>query len=68
MQQNQINRLKVVLVEQGRTEKWISEKLGKAPSTVSKLCSNKIQSSLEIHNKIAALLGVEHFDLILKSK
>lgn len=36
-----LNRLKIVLVEQKKTEKWLSEQLGKDTSTVSKWCSNK---------------------------
>ena len=59
MKQNQINRLKVVLVEQGKTGKWLSEQLSKDPSTVSKWCSNKIQPSLEVLDKIAILLNVD---------
>lgn len=68
MKQNQINRLKVVLVEQGKTGKWLSEQLGKDPSTVSKWCSNKIQPSLEVLDKIAILLNVDRRELINKSK
>ena len=68
MKQNQINRLKVVLVEQGKTEKWLSEQLSKDPSTVSKWCSNKIQPSLEVLDKIAILLNVDRRELINKSK
>lgn len=68
MKQNQINRLKIVLVEQGRSGKWLSEKLSKDPSTVSKWCSNKIQPSLETLDKIATILGVDRRDLINKSK
>lgn len=68
MKQNQINRLKVVLVEQGKTGKWLSEQLSKDPSTVSKWCSNKIQPSLEVLDKIAILLNVDRRELINKSK
>ena len=68
MKQNQINRLKVVLVEQGKTGKWLSEPLSKDPSTVSKWCSNKIQPSLEVLDKIAILLNVDRRELINKSK
>ena len=68
MNQNQINRLKVVLVEQGKTGKWLSEQLSKDPSTVSKWCSNKIQPSLEVLDKIAILLNVDRRELINKSK
>jgi putative transcriptional regulator len=68
MKQNQINRLKVVLVEQRKTGKWLSEQLGRDPSTVSKWCSNKIQPSLEMLDKIATLLGIDRRELINKSK
>ena len=35
-----INRLKVVLAEKKRTNKWLSEQVGKDPATVSKWCTN----------------------------
>ena len=54
-----INRLKVVLVEQKKTGKWLAEQLGKDPSTVSKWCSNKMQPSLEILIQIAGLLDID---------
>ena len=41
-----LNRIKVVLVEQNKTGKWLAEQLGKDRSTVSKWCSNKIQPDL----------------------
>ncbi len=68
MKVKQINRIKVVLVEQGRTGVWLSEQLGKHPSTVSLWCSNKIQPSLEMLDKIADLLGVDRIELINKSR
>ncbi|MFI3315264.1 MAG: helix-turn-helix transcriptional regulator [Rikenellaceae bacterium] len=63
-----INRLKVVLVEQDKTGVWLSEQLGKHPSTVSLWCSNKIQPSLEMLDTIADSLGVDRVDLINNSK
>jgi putative transcriptional regulator len=68
MKSIQINRLKVVLVEQGRTGKWLATQLGKDPSTISLWCSNKIQPSLEMLDKIATLLDVDRRELINKSK
>ena len=59
-----LNRLKVVLVEQKKTGKWLAEQLGKDPSTVSKWCSNKMQLSLEMLTKIAQTLNVTTKDLI----
>ena len=63
-----INRLKVVLVEQKKTGKWLAEQLGKDPSTVSKWCSNKMQSSLEILIQIAGLLDIDVRELIVNTK
>lgn len=68
MKSIQINRLKVVLVEQGRTGKWLAIQLGKDPSTISLWCSNKIQPSLETLDKIATLLGVDRRELLNKSE
>lgn len=59
-----INRLKIVLVEQKKTGKWLAEQLGKDPSTVSKWCSNITQPSLDILVNIAKLLAVDIKELI----
>ena len=63
-----INRLKVVLVEQRKTGKWLAEQLGKDPSTVSKWCTNTYQPSLETLVKIAKCLNVDVRDLIVKTE
>lgn len=63
-----INRLKIVLVENKRTGKWLSEQLGKNPSTISKWCSNVAQPDLATLVKIANLLNVDVQDLINKNK
>lgn len=59
-----INRLKVVLVEQNRTGKWLAEQLGKNEATVSRWCSNNAQPSLEMLVKIASILKVNPRSLI----
>ncbi len=59
-----INRLKVVLVEQNRTGKWLAEQLGKNEATVSRWCSNTAQPSLEMLVKIASILKVNPRSLI----
>jgi len=53
-----INRLKIVLVEKKKTGKWLAEQLGKNPLTVSKWCSNVVQPDLATLVKIATLLEV----------
>ncbi len=59
-----INRIKVVLVEKKKTNKWLAEQLGKDPATVSKWCTNSCQPTLETLIKIAKLLKVEVVELI----
>ena len=53
-----INRLKVVLVEKKRTARWLSMQMGVNPSTVSKWCTNSSQPDIETLAKIAKLLEV----------
>lgn len=59
IQIERINRLKVVLVEQNRTGKWLAEQLGKNEATVSRWCSNAAQPSLEMLIKISDILNVD---------
>ena len=69
-----LNRIKVILAEKKRTNKWLSEQLNVTPSTVSKWCTNtsqpdleslmKIAPDLESLMKIAKLLEVELTDLV----
>ena len=53
-----VNRLKLVLVEQKKTSKWLSEELGVSQSTVSKWCTNSSQSDIETLARISKLLQV----------
>ncbi len=59
-----INRLKVVLAEKKRTNKWLAETLGKDQTTVSKWCTNTSQPSLEMLLRIAEVLEVDMKDLL----
>jgi transcriptional regulator with XRE-family HTH domain len=60
-----INRIKVVLVEKKRTSKWLSEQLGVTPSTVSKWCTNSSQPDIANLLKIASLLEVDIKELLV---
>lgn len=60
-----VNRLKLVLVEKKRTSKWLSEQLGGNPSTVSKWCTNTSQPDLACIVKIAELLKVDIRELFV---
>lgn len=63
-----INRLKVVLAEQKRTNKWLAEQLGKDPASVSKWCTNASRPSLETLVEIARSLNVDVKDLLWSTK
>ena len=62
-----LNRLKVVLVEQEKTGKWLSEQLGESNCTVSKWCSNTVQPDLKTLNEIADVLKVDVKDLLVSN-
>ena len=59
-----VNRLKLVFVEQKRTGKWLAEQLGKDPSTVSKWCLNATQPTLDTLVNIAKVLNIDIKELI----
>lgn len=59
-----INRLKIVLVEQSKTSKWLAKKLDKSASTVSRWCTNEIQPSVETLAEIAQLLKIDVRELL----
>ena len=64
MESKDLNRLKVVLAEKRRTNKWLAEQLGKDPTTISKWCTNSSQPDLVSLVKMAKLLEVELTDLV----
>ena len=64
MSKRPLNRIKVVLVENQKTSKWLAEQLGCTPTTVSKWCTNVCQPPMETYIKIAKLLEVELSELV----
>ena len=63
-----LNRIKVVLVEKKRTNKWLAEQLGKDPATISKWCTNTSQPDLVTLLQVANLLEVDVKDLLNSSR
>ena len=68
MESQKINRIKVALVENGKTGKWLAAQVGKNEATVSRWCSNKMQPSLDTLVKISELLDIDVKDLIVSNK
>lgn len=68
MAKKALNRIKVVLVEQGRTNKWLADKLGKNTTTISRWCTNDMQPSLETLYQISDVLNVNARELIVSNR
>ena len=64
METKNLNRIKVVFTEKNRTNKWLAERLGKGPATVSKWCTNSAQPNLENLMDIARCLEVNVNELL----
>ncbi|MFI3263423.1 MAG: helix-turn-helix transcriptional regulator [Rikenellaceae bacterium] len=63
-----INRLKVVLAEKNKTNKWLAEAIGRSQNTVSRWCGNKMQPTAEAMIDIAKALDVDVRELLNKTK
>ena len=63
-----INRIKVVLAEKNRTNKFLAESLSVDPSQVSRWVTNRQQPNLETLMKIAKALEVDIRELLQPSK
>ena len=63
-----INRLKIVLAEKKRSNRWLAAQLGKDEGTVSKWCTNKMQPNLETLREMAKILDVDVVDLLWRTK
>jgi len=59
-----MNRIKLILKEQGRSQTWLAGKLGMSKVTVTNYCSNRNQPKVETLYDIARLLGVDVPDLL----
>lgn len=65
MSEKPLNRIKVVLVENQKTSKWLAGQLGVSAVTVSKWCTNTSQPDLACIVKIAELLQVDIRELFV---
>lgn len=59
-----LNRIKVVLAEKGKSNKWLAEQLGKDQATVSKWVTNTTQPNLEMLLQLSKVLEVNVNELV----
>ncbi|PWB26250.1 helix-turn-helix transcriptional regulator [Flavobacterium sp. HTF] len=67
MSQLNLNRIKVVLVENNRSNKELAKHLGKTVSTVSRWCTNDYQPSIETLYEISKFLKVDIRELLVST-
>ena len=63
-----ISRIKEVLKEQGRSQKWLSEQIGKSYIVVTNYCNNNSQPSIPVLRKVAEVLDVDVRELLESTK
>lgn len=64
----ELNRIRVVLAELNKKNKWLADKLGKNQATVSQWCNNARQPSVETLFDIANALDVNVQKLLVPTK
>jgi putative transcriptional regulator len=67
-QKKRYNRIKIVLIENDKTNAWLADQLGLSKGAVSRWCTNDNQPTIENLFKIAELLGVEVSELLISTK
>lgn len=65
---DRINRIKEVLVIQGKSQVWLAEELGKSTTSITAICNNKSQPHLKDLKKIAEILDVDIRELLVSTK
>ncbi len=63
-----MNRIKEVLKEQGRTQTWLAEKIGKSYVIVTNYCNNNSQPSISALVQMAKVLDVDVRELLVSTK
>lgn len=65
---SKLNRIKVVMAEKDKTGLWLSEKIGKSNTTVSKYINQRVQPDLKTLYAIADALDVDVKELLLSNR
>lgn len=63
-----MNRIKKILKEQGRTQTWLAEKIGKSYVVVTNYCNNNTQPSIQVLTDISQVLDVDIRELLISTK
>jgi len=59
-----MNRIKEILIQQGRSQSWLSKGIGKSYVVTTNYCNNKAQPSITVLFRIAEILNVDVRELL----
>ncbi|MEO9850327.1 MAG: helix-turn-helix transcriptional regulator [Reichenbachiella sp.] len=65
--EDRINRIKEVLVIQGKSQKWLSEQMGISTTAMTAICNNKSQPHLKDLKRMATILEVDIRELLVST-
>lgn len=68
MAKKALNRLKVILVEKNKTNKWLAKQLNRNETTISRWCTNEMQPPIEAFYEIAKVLNIDVRELLIPSE
>lgn len=68
LMKDSMNRIKIILKEQGRTQTWLAEQIGKSYVVVTNYCNNNSQPSIQVLTEISKILDVDIRDLLVSTK
>jgi len=63
-----VNRIREVLLEEGKTNNWLARELNLNKVTVSRWCTNTFQPTIDNLLRIAKVLDVDVRELLVKTK
>jgi transcriptional regulator with XRE-family HTH domain len=68
MRQKYLNKIKATLDKSGQSQLWLSEQIGVSKNTISSFCRNDTQPKIDILYKIADVLNIDIFKLLVPNK
>lgn len=63
-----INRIKEILVIQGKTQKWLAGEMGISTTAMTAICTNKSQPHLKDLHRMAVILDVDIREMLVGTK
>lgn len=63
-----INRIKEILVIQGKTQKWLAGEMGISTTAMTSICNNRSQPHLKDLHRMAEILDVDIREMLVSTR